>query len=56
MGQIATLIQQICLYQQHSYSYEKVDIIYEFFSSPLTHLTEKESYEKSREIEPPSNG
>jgi len=56
MGKIATIIHQICLYQQHSYSFEKVDIIYQFFSSPLEHLSEKENYEKSREIEPPNNG
>uniref|UniRef100_A0A6B2L358 Ras-GEF domain-containing protein n=1 Tax=Arcella intermedia TaxID=1963864 RepID=A0A6B2L358_9EUKA len=52
MTRIATTIQQICLYQQHSYFFEKVDPIYNFLGGDLPFLSEQECYARSKELEP----
>jgi len=53
MRKVATVIQQVKIYQQMPYNFEKVDIIYNFLENGLTFLSEEECYAKSREIEPP---
>lgn len=47
----ASVIKDICTYQQSVYNFKKVDIIYDFLDQ-ITPLSEDEMYKQSKKIEP----
>jgi len=51
LRKVATVIEQIIIYQQKPYHFEKVDVIFEYFNN-LTYLPEAEAFKVSRENEP----
>jgi len=51
LRKVATVIEQIIIYQQKPYHFDKVDVIYDYFNH-LTYLPETEAFKLSREVEP----
>lgn len=51
MRKLASVIQDIFLYQQKPYNFQNVDLIHQFFTK-MTIVSEEENFEKSRQVEP----
>jgi len=51
MRKLASVIQDIFLYQQKPYNFQNVDLIHQFFTK-MTIVSEEENFEKARQVEP----
>lgn len=55
MRRVAVVIKDICTYQQTPYNFEKVPMIYDFFSGELPFEDDQPLFNRSRKLEPPNS-